>query len=336
MFVDTQSNHSPRPFSGGRQLRPPNHRMAYIVNRENSFYSPLREEDYYYDEGLGGWFKSITKAFTAPFKAVVKVATAIAKPIGKVLALPIKLTGRALIATRLPGSRKLGKPLLKIAAVAQEIPVAGVRLLATGAKVPFVLARGVTTGQIGKSLQQVERETRQAGGKPLAWLVKGAKVIVPAVLTYVFPPIGLALTAAIVARDVYWAKRESKLAEKDMEDKIGGAYQTYVQQVNKAGVAPTDYNTFRNWVLAGAEGDIPLGSITPGGVARTMTPGGVARTMAPPEQVYGGGAYFPTGQPMEAVALKEQPVVATTQDSMLKYVGLVVGALSLIPKGGRG
>lgn len=328
MFVDTQSNRSPRPFPGGKQLRPPNHRMAYIVNRENSFYSPLGEEDYYEDDGLGRFkFKSIFKAVTAPFKAVVKVATAIAKPLGKVLALPTKLMGKAIIATRLPGSRKLGKPLLKIAKMQAEIPVAGVKLLATGVRVPFILGRGVTTGQIGRSFKQVERETRQAGGQPLAWLVKGAKVIVPAVLTIFFPPIGLALTAAIVARDVYWAKRESKLAQKEMEDKINESYQVYVQQVAQAGVAPTDYGTFRNWVLAGASGDIPLGG---------PTPGGVARTMATPEQAYGGGGYFPTEQPMETVALKEQPVVATSQDSMLKYVGLAVGALSLIPKGGRG
>ncbi len=323
--------------SGLRRVRPagiPNRGIIYLPNDDN---------------GMGGWFKNITRAVTAPFKAVVKAATQIARPIGKVLALPVKLTGKTLIATHLPGSKKLGKPLLKIAAVAEEVPVAGVRLLAAGAKVPFTLTRGITTGQIGRSLHQVEVETRQAGGKPLAWLVKGAKVIVPAVLSIFFPPIGLALAAAIVARDAYWANRENKQAQGKMENEIRTAYQTYVEQVNKAGVAPTDYNTFRNWVLAGATGDIPLGSNgirppSPGGIARTM-PISVSTLPIPstgrggaglPEQPYGGGGGFaPIDQPIGPEYQKAPVVAETDKDKMLKYLMAGLGVVSLVaPKRG--
>ena len=45
-----------------------------------------------------------------------------------------------------------------------------------------------------------------------------------------------------------------------MEAKISDAYAVYIDATGKAGMTPVDSNTFRAWVLAGGNGDIPLGA----------------------------------------------------------------------------
>jgi hypothetical protein len=243
----------PARFPQGRVMVPG--KGDYYIVRESSPLSYSLDPD-----GLGFSFKSITKAVSSGFKAVTKVASTVGTLVAKTVTVPTKMVIQAYQKTGLPGGTVIGKPLMKLTNLIEQTPASMVGYSAAMIRAPFVLAKGVTTGQIGSSLHQVEQEVRVGGGKPLAALVKVGKIVVPAVLTYIMPPLGIAISAAIIARDIYIAKKENAKAKQDMENKIHDAYQTYVDGVKKGGYNPVDEATFRAWLLAGGTGNMPLGS----------------------------------------------------------------------------
>lgn len=258
-----------------RQPRRPARRTTANIPGERGIYY-VRESSPYslsMDGGLDGWFKSVTRAVSSGFKKAVGVAAKVATVAAKVTYAPTLLLAKGYAASGLPGGSKIGSQIIGTVQTLQKAPGTLIEAAGTAVRAPFVLAKGVTTGNIRGALKQVEQEARPVG--------KLAVKAAPIVLSVMgMPYVAAALSAVTTARDVYMANKESKLALAKMEQEIQNAYGTYVDAASGAGATPVSFDTFHAWAVAGGQGPIPLGDT----VMQAGLPDGNYETPAAPKQ----------------------------------------------------
>lgn len=233
-----------------RRVNIPGRGMVWLETEDGPL-STCRDE-----VGLA-WRPSIRRAAKSIGRRVGKVGSFLGKTIGKATVFPLKVTSKAVgdVIQAIPGKTaekvggKVSQTGVKAASAAGNVIGVSVLTPLYGASLP---APGITKG--------VRQAMQDVGGRQYGQMVEVGKIAVPVALTAVgLPMVGAAASAGLTARDVTIQASQTRQAEHQADADIRSAYDEYVRSVEAAGYSPVSFEHFRNWAVAGGQGDVPLG-----------------------------------------------------------------------------